>query len=163
MAGFPKVFLAFAIFLKITSHSTGLAADNVTSSEKSLGFPQSPKANESSLSTENDAYSLTTDGSAEMENRPKLRKIVHTSGRQIGLLFHICYLPFLCTFGFIGNTLSLLVLRQPKKRNNPVCVYGSALAVSDTLMLLVAFHHWLRATVSLLMSSASVDLHPPIL
>lgn len=155
MAWMWKLLIS-AIVLRIAVHSRPASAANVNSD--SMTDPYLPVTD--GVTTEVGMYLITADGTTDLVVADQLNGIVHTIGRKIGLLFHICYLPFLCTFGFIGNILSLLVLRRSKNKDNPVCIYGIALATCDCLILLTAFYHWIRGIIHWVYSSARVDVQP---
>lgn len=62
-------------------------------------------------------------------------EIVHT--------FQLYYTPFLVLFGSLGNCISVLVFFSTKLRKLSSSYYLSALAVSDTGVLIFTFTSWL--------------------
>lgn len=54
------------------------------------------------------------------------------------------YMPILCTFGTIGNILSVYVFFSTKLRKLSSSYYLSALAITDTGVLISSFFTWLE-------------------
>lgn len=64
------------------------------------------------------------------------------------------YTPLVCSLGFIGNSLSLLVfLMDSKYRSQSASYYLSALALSDTGYLINLFAVWLESVKELVITS----------
>src|SRR5258705_66890 len=64
------------------------------------------------------------------------------------------YSPLVCSLGFIGNSLSLLVfLMDSKYRSQSASYYLSALALSDTGYLINLFAVWLESVKELVITS----------
>ncbi|ELU15624.1 hypothetical protein CAPTEDRAFT_27515, partial [Capitella teleta] len=78
----------------------------------------------------------------------------------IGLTLNTFYLPFIITFGSVGNVLSLIVLSSKKTKNRPLSKYMMALAVADCVMLLVAGYQWVRILVHRYLHDGSVQIGP---
>ena len=66
---------------------------------------------------------------------------------KVGIFTHNYILPFIILIGWIGNTVSFLVMRKLHNRRISCCNYIAALAVSDNLMLLNAFDYWTISAV----------------
>ena len=62
--------------------------------------------------------------------------------QQIGTAIQRYMAPLVVVIGVLGNTLSFLVMIQPRNRRVSCCIYMAALAVSDTMTLYVAAHLW---------------------
>ena len=58
------------------------------------------------------------------------------------------WFPILIPLGFVGNSLSFLVMIRPNNRNISTCIYMGAISINDNLMLCFALHDWLIGTVN---------------
>lgn len=65
---------------------------------------------------------------------------------KVGAAIHVYYLPVIIILGFIGNTLSLLVTLQNHNRQVSFCVYMSALALVDNVIILSILYIYISAT-----------------
>ena len=62
---------------------------------------------------------------------------------KIGIIIHV-YLPMvILPLGIVGNILSFLVMVQSQNRGRSTCIYMAALALSDTLNLVVLAIYWI--------------------
>ena len=59
--------------------------------------------------------------------------------------FYINYywFPFLIPIGFVGNTLSFLVMIKPNNRKMSTCIYMAAISINGNLLLCLASIGWL--------------------
>ena len=58
--------------------------------------------------------------------------------------------PVIIAIGIVANTLTLIVMNRQSLRNSPVSVYMSALAVTDTLVLIMdVLNNWFLETLKL--------------
>ncbi|ELU10558.1 hypothetical protein CAPTEDRAFT_104819, partial [Capitella teleta] len=69
-----------------------------------------------------------------------------TWGFKVGSMLNFFFLPFVIAFGWIGNASSLAVFSRPKNRSISCCIYMCGLAISDSLMMTVASHYFIRFT-----------------
>ena len=51
----------------------------------------------------------------------------------------------LVPIGFIGNTLSFLVMIKPNNRKMSTCIYMAGISINDNLMMCLALHNWLTS------------------
>jgi len=69
------------------------------------------------------------------------------------LMYHIgqgiqeYLVPVLVLVGWVGNTLSCIVMLKPHNRHISCCVYMAVLAVSDNICLYVALHTWIAGNL----------------
>ena len=49
----------------------------------------------------------------------------------------------LVPIGFMGNTLSFLVMIKPSNRKMSTCIYMAGISINDNLMMCLALHNWL--------------------
>ena len=49
----------------------------------------------------------------------------------------------LVPIGFVGNTLSFLVMIKPNNRKISTCIYMAGISINDNIMMCLATHHWL--------------------
>lgn len=61
--------------------------------------------------------------------------------------FNLYYSPVLIVTGFLGNSLSLVVMLQRNNRKFSCCVYLAGLAIGDNLFMCNALHLWLMTAV----------------
>ena len=59
------------------------------------------------------------------------------------------WFPVLIPIGFVGNTLSFLVMIKPNNRKISTCIYMAAISVNDNLMMCSAFHYWLVSAANI--------------
>ena len=59
------------------------------------------------------------------------------------------WFPVLIPFGFVGNTLSFLVMIKPNNRKVSSCIYMAAISINDNIMLLFALHDWLVSAMNI--------------
>ena len=50
------------------------------------------------------------------------------------------WFPILVPVGFIGNTLSFLVMIRPNNRKVSTCIYMAAISLNDNLMMCLTLH-----------------------
>ena len=62
----------------------------------------------------------------------------------VGIGLHVYWLPIMIPIGFLGNTLSFLVMTKKHNRHISCCILMANLAVSDNIMLYNAGHYWFR-------------------
>ena len=67
---------------------------------------------------------------------------------KVGQGIQTYYVPFIVTAGLIGNILSFIVMTQPQNRVVSFCIYLSALAVGDSLMLVTSVLYWIQTELS---------------
>ena len=53
------------------------------------------------------------------------------------------WFPILVPIGWIGNTLSFIIMLKRNNRNISTCIYMAAISVNDSFMMYAAFHYWL--------------------
>ena len=57
-------------------------------------------------------------------------------------------LPIITVVGVVGNTLTMVIMNRPSLRSSSVSVYVSALAMVDSLVLIMDFlNNWLEDVV----------------
>ena len=66
----------------------------------------------------------------------------HLTLYKVGAGLQTYYLPVVCAIGFIGNTISLIVLLQPHNKRLSCCLYLAGLAVNDNFIICIAIHYW---------------------
>lgn len=66
----------------------------------------------------------------------------HLTLYKLGYGLQLYYLPIVCLLGWIGNTISLVVLLQPHNRRLSCCLYLASLAVNDNCIVYIAVHYW---------------------
>ena len=55
--------------------------------------------------------------------------------------------PILVPLGFVGNTLSFLVMIRPNNRTISTCIYMAAISVNDNVLIADALHYWIVSVV----------------
>ncbi len=75
---------------------------------------------------------------------------------KIGYAIDMYYLPVVIVLGFLGNTCSLLVTLQSQNRGISCCVYMTAVAIVDNMMLCIGVMHWIITVFS---SESQADRH----
>ena len=53
------------------------------------------------------------------------------------------WFPILVPIGFVGNTLSFIVMTKPNNRNVSTCIYMAAISINDNLMMYLCIHVFL--------------------
>ena len=53
------------------------------------------------------------------------------------------WFPILVSIGFVGNTLSFLVMIKPNNRKVSTCIYMAAISINDSVMMCLSLHNWL--------------------
>ena len=66
----------------------------------------------------------------------------HLALYKVGSGLQTYYLPVICTIGFIGNTISLIVLLQPHNKRLSCCLYLAGLAVNDNFIIYIDIRYW---------------------
>ena len=56
------------------------------------------------------------------------------------------WFPILVPIGWVGNTLSFLVMIRPKNRKVSTCIYMAAISINDNVMICLALNGWLVTT-----------------
>ena len=59
------------------------------------------------------------------------------------------WFPVLIPIGFVGNTLSFLVMIKPNNRRMSTCIYMAAISVNDNIMMCICFHDYLVSVVQI--------------
>ena len=57
------------------------------------------------------------------------------------------WMPILIPIGFLGNTLSFLVMIKPSNRKMSTCIYMAAISVNDNIMMILVLYAWLVTVV----------------
>ena len=58
------------------------------------------------------------------------------------------WFPILVPIGWIGNTLSFIIMLKRNNRKISTCVYMAAISVNDNFMMYTAFHYWLNSAMN---------------
>ena len=66
---------------------------------------------------------------------------------KVAMGLNLYYSPMLIVAGFLGNSLSLLVMLQRNNRKFSCCVYLAGLALGDNLFMCNALHLWLMTAI----------------
>jgi hypothetical protein len=65
--------------------------------------------------------------------------------------------PVVTIVGLVGNILMLIIMQKPSQRRSPIAVYMSALAVADSLVLILDFlNNWFKLQLEITFLSHSV-------
>ena len=59
------------------------------------------------------------------------------------------WFPVLIPLGFVGNTLSFLVMIKPNNRKISTCIYMAAIGINDNAMMFIEIHAWLVSTTNI--------------
>ena len=57
------------------------------------------------------------------------------------------WFPILVSIGFVGNTLSFLVMIKPNNRKLSTCIYMATISINDNVMMCLSLHNWLLNVV----------------
>ena len=107
-------------------------------------------SNDSRIAPLNDSRSMTSilnDGLAVANNQDIPSKAKTNSFYQAAMYLNLYYPPLLIVIGFLGNSLSLLVMLQRNNRKFSCCVYLAGLALGDNLFMINALHLWLMTAI----------------
>ena len=119
--------------------------------EKLLGISVNYTGNDTSSNTDSstsDNLSLVVDDintNLDYQDIPIQAKSYSFYKAAMGL--NLYYSPMLIVVGFLGNSLSLVVMLQRNNRKFSCCVYLAGLALGDNLFMCNAFHLWLMTAI----------------
>ena len=57
------------------------------------------------------------------------------------------WFPIIVPIGFIGNSLSFIVMMRGNNRRISTCIYMAAISVNDNIMMYLCLHVWLVAAL----------------
>ena len=97
---------------------------------------------ETKFTTESGQFHDTTEN-AFME------KVGHYLSYLIADKINKYWFPILVPIGFMGNTLSFLVMIKSSNRRMSTCIYMAAISINDNLMMCSALHNWLVSSAKL--------------
>ena len=59
------------------------------------------------------------------------------------------WFPILAPIGFVGNTLSFLVMIRPNNRKVSTCIYMVAISINDNLLMCMTLRNWLALAIKI--------------
>ena len=68
---------------------------------------------------------------------------------KIGNFIHIYWYPVNIPVGWVGNTLSFLIMIKQNNRKMSTCIYMAAISINDNLMMCMAGHEYLVSVVQI--------------
>ena len=63
------------------------------------------------------------------------------------------WFALLVPIGFVGNTLSFLVMIKPNNRKMSTCIYMAAISINDNIMMYMSFHDYFVSTLQIVESN----------
>ena len=66
---------------------------------------------------------------------------------KIATSLNMYWFPVLIPLGFVGNTLSFLVMVKPNNRKMSTCIYMAGISINDNIMMFESLHNWLVSAV----------------
>ena len=66
---------------------------------------------------------------------------------KVAKFINIYWFPVLIPIGFVGNSLSFLVMIKPNNRKMSTCIYMAAISVNDNIMMFICSHDYTVSVV----------------
>ena len=123
----------------------------VVAHEKLLGISVNYTGNGTSFntssSTSDNTSSVVDEIHANLDHQNIPIQAKSYSFYMVAMGLNLYYSPILIVVGFLGNSLSLLVMLQRTNRKFSCCIYLAGLALGDNLFMCNAFHLWLMTAI----------------